>query len=487
MANPGTDVSYDINTASGQMKQYYRDIKFQQLVYTHMPAVGLLPKDEELQGLNWKQPFAFAVAPNRSATFTVGQNPWYVASNGTASTGLTPTSVTGIGFPQVGAFVVTPVQDYGFAYIDRMTKMLTETSEGGFIDSATEAMSMSLKAVMLSLGNAIYGTGTGAIGQISAGSNVASATITLADINQIVNFYVGQVLVAYSPVGGLDTGGAVKGYASSNSGEGCGAMVVAVDRNLGTITVGTALGTGTTAPVTANWSTLISGNSLTSAVAAGDFLAQAGDAANGGAFLKIAGLSAWAPAAAPSSSDSFFGVNRSVDTFLSGCRINATGLEIEEALMEGAALGARQGAKLDLCLMNYANWTELQFALTARRLYTQNVDSEVKSSDGNIGYSSIKIEGPTGVIDVVPDPFCPSTSIFLLQKDTWSLKTVGKAVSPFDINGNSVNADDPKDESVLLRTVNADSYEFRCGMYGNLSCNAPGWNVNITVAAPTVL
>ena len=476
MANPGTDLSYDLNVASGAMKQYYREIKFEKLVFEHMPAVGIVPKDEELQGLNWKQPFAFAVVPNRSATFATGQNPWFYASNGSANQSLTASSVTGIGFPQVGAFVVTPVQDYGFAYIDRMTKMLSETSEGAFEDSATTAMSMALKAVMLSLGSSIYLTGTGTIGQISATSNVATATITLADINQIVNFYVGQVLVATAT-----DGGAVKG----GNTQGCGAMVVAVDYNLGTIAVGTALGSGTTAPTTSNWSTLINGNGGT-AVVAGDYLCQAGDAANAGAFLKIAGFLAWVPTTAPGSTDSFFGVNRSVSTFLSGIRINGVGLEIEEALMEGAAAGARQGALLDTCLMNFANWTVLQYALTARKQYHQNVDSKVMSSDGNVGYSSIVIEGPTGNIDVIPDPFCPSTVILILQKDTWSLKTVGKAISPFDFNTDRPSSMDDE-KAVLLRTVNADSYEFRCGMYGNLSCSAPGWNVVISVSAPTVL
>jgi hypothetical protein len=476
VANPGTDVSFDLTTANGQLKQYYRKIEFEKLVYEHMPAVGIVPKDEDLQGENWKQPVAFAPSPNRSATFTYGQNPWFYASNGTANQSLTQSSVTGIGFPQVTAFVVTPVQDYGFGYIDRMTKMLSETSEGAFEDTAVTAMSMAMKAVMLSLGNAIYGTGTGTIGQISAGSNVASPTITLNDPNQVVNFYVGQVVVATAT-----DGGAVKG----GNTQGCGALIVAIDRNLGTLTVGTALGSGTTAPTTANWSTLINGNGGT-AVVAGDYLCQAGDAANAGTYLKIAGFGAWVPASAVASTDSFFGVNRYADTFLSGVRINGVGLEIEEALMEGAAAGARQGALLDTCLMNFANWTVLQYALTARKTYFQNVDAKVMSSDGNIGYSTIKIEGPTGTIDVIPDPFCPSTQIFILQKDTWSLKTVGKAVSPFDFNTEKPSSMDDE-KATLLRTVNSDSYEFRCGMYGNLSCSAPGWNVNITVTAPSVL
>ena len=492
-----TETSYDQVSASGQLKQFYNRIKMQQLIYEHMPAIGIVPKDESLQGLEWKQPFAFAVVPNRSANFQIAQNPWFYANNGTSATGVTASSITTVGYPQVGAFICQPVQDYGTASISRMTKKLSETSDGGFIESATEAMSMAMKAVMLSLGNAIYGDGTGTIGQISSASNVATATITLANPNHIVNFYVGQVLVATNGLGGVVRGSSA-GLAMT---EGIGAMVVAVDRNLGTVTVGTApavsqgsvLSPAGQGAATADWNALISG------VTAGDYLCQVGDAQNGalasgGQMVKLQGFTAWVPSAAPTAGVLFNNVDRSSDTMLSGCRVNAVGLEIEEAILEGAALGARQGAKLDTCFLDYSLWTALQFALTARRIYTTATDSKVYSSDGTVGYSSIKLEGGTGLIDVIPDPFAASagftagqSTILLLQKDTWSLKTVGKAVSPFDVSGNSVDPENPKDESVLLRAPNADSYEFRCGMYGNLSCNAPGWNVNIQIGTPNFL
>jgi len=59
----------------------------------------------------------------------------------------------------------------------------------------------------------------------------------------------------------------------------------------------------------------------------------------------------------------------------------------------------------------------------------------------------------------------------MLQMDTWTLNSLGAAPHILDLDGNR-----------MLREANNDAYEVRVGFYGNLSCNAPGYNSRVALA-----
>jgi len=80
------------------------------------------------------------------------------------------------------------------------------------------------------------------------------------------------------------------------------------------------------------------------------------------------------------------------------------------------------------------------------------------------------LNGPNGPMKVIPDQNCPAGSAFLLQIDTWKLKSLGEAVRLFDGDG-----------LTMIRDPNGDNLLIRCFSYAQLSCRAPGWNGVITL------
>jgi hypothetical protein len=172
----------------------------------------------------------------------------------------------------------------------------------------------------------MYRSGSGSIGQIASGQ--ATATITLSDLEAVVNFEVGMTLVAST----ADGGGSVK------SGT---AVVTGVDRDLGTVTFAAAL------------------NTLIATIAANDYLFVQGDYDG-----KIKGLQAWLPNNAPTTGDNFFSIDRSVDaTRLSGVRFDGSAMPIEEALIAASSRVAREGGKPSHCFMSYSKYADLEKAL----------------------------------------------------------------------------------------------------------------------------
>jgi hypothetical protein len=75
------------------------------------------------------------------------------------------------------------------------------------------------------------------------------------------------------------------------------------------------------------------------------------------------------------------------------------------------------------------------------------------------------------MIKVIPDQNCPVGVAYLLQMDTWTLRSIGEVPRIIDIDGQKVRAES-----------GSDSFTVRVGFYGNLSCSAPGYNVRIALA-----
>lgn len=80
------------------------------------------------------------------------------------------------------------------------------------------------------------------------------------------------------------------------------------------------------------------------------------------------------------------------------------------------------------------------------------------------------LSGPNGPMKVIPDQNCPAGYAFLLQMDTWKLKSLGEAVRLFDGDG-----------LTMIRDPNGDNLLIRCFSYAQLSCRAPGWNGVVTL------
>jgi hypothetical protein len=324
------------------------------------------------------------------------------------------------------------VSDYSIATIDNQTMMASRSDKMAFLEGAKLVIDGAIRSITNSVASALFRSGSGSIGRISG--SVSSGVITLANSADVVQFEVNMVLQANATDGG--TPRAALGY------------VVAVNRSGGTVTVSTSMGGAAASP--SGWT-------------ANDYLLVQGD--NN---AKCSGLSAWLPATAPSSSDLFFGVNRSVDTFrLGGGRYDGSAQSLEESLIDASSLLAREGGKPDVCITNFASYSALEKALGSKIQY---VDMK---GPADIAFRGIMINGANSVIKVFPDRSCQASTGYLLQMNTWALEGLGDVPAILRYG----------DGMEMLRVYNADAGEVRVGAYYNVRTNAPGWNCNVTLSA----
>lgn len=396
-------MALDMVTFAAALKQHYQDITVKNLTYKNHPFHALVKKYEKFGGLNMPLPLRYGNPQGRSAAF----------ANALAQKTNT----------QVKAFTLTRVQDYSLANIQNEVLEASESNSDAFMKAATTEIDGAFLSLMHSMASAEYRSGTGSIGQISAGSTVGSATITLAQPADIVNFEVGMTLALSSADGsGLRTGSVV---------------ISALNRSTGTLTA------------SGNWTAGIA------AAAAGDFISVAGDFN-----AKMSGLAAWIPLADPSAT-AFFGVDRTSDvTRLGGLRKNVSALPIEEGLIDVIALICREGGTPDHAFMNFQNYANLEKALGSKVIY-----DVAKDSEGIIGFEGIKVHGQKGPVKVIPDQNCQADRFFALELDTWQLASLGAAPKLLKTDGMD-----------FLRVSSADAIEVRAGMYGQLGCDAPGFN-----------
>lgn len=404
-------MSLDLQSFDAALKQHYTNDTVEMMVYKDNPLLALLPKYEDFGGRNLPIPLIYGNPQGRSATFSNAQNRGQVTSS------------------KLADFVLTRVKDYSIATIDNETLEASKGNANAFMEAATTEIDGAINSLTRSLATAAFRSGFGDLAQVGS---INVNEITLLSEESVTNFEVGMVLVA----------SATQGSSVLRVGS---AIVESVNRAEGKITVDNA------AAITG--------------LAANDYLFVQGDRENSATptRLKISGLEAWVPQSSPSSSP-FFGVDRSVDTRLGGLRIDGSSLPIEEALIDGASLAAREGGKIDYFFMSYEKYAELEKALGSKVQYIDMF------ANAQVSFRGITINGPRGPIKCVPDQNCPSDRIFGLQLDMWKLYSLGKAVRVIDTDGLQ-----------MLRQANADGVEVRYGFYGNLGCRAPGYNINIKV------
>jgi hypothetical protein len=398
-------MSLDVTTFAAALKQHYTADRVENMVYADNPLLALMPKMESFGGKNLPIPIIFGNPQGASAVFATAQ------ANKTNS--------------QLKDFVLTRNSFYSLASISNEVLEASKGNQNAFMEAATTEIDGAIQAATRQLAIAMYRNGSGSIGQV-ANSSFATTTLQLSEVEDVTNFEVGQKL----QVSAADGGGSVRAGTLT---------IVGVDRDLGQLTTSANLSTGI------------------AAIAQNDYIVVEG---NYDAMIK--GLRAWVPDSAPSATP-FFGVVRTADsTRLGGIRFDASAMPIEEGLIAAASRTAREGAKPTHCMINYAEFADLEKALGSK---VQYVDLKVNA---DVGFRGIVINGPRGPIKVIPDQNCPAGRAFMLQLDTWKLYSLGKAPKILDADGMK-----------MLRENAADAVEVRVGYYAQLGCRAPGWNCNI--------
>lgn len=413
------------------LKELYSDSKeyMKDLVYKENPFLALVPKNESPDGFAGKYipvPLEYGNPQGRSHSFSSAQG------NQTAAS--------------LASFFVYVISDYQLVTITNLLMEQTKSNAGAFVDAAKLQIDGGFRNITNNIAFELFGSGTASRGQIAAAGYSFSnptATITLSNIQQIVNFEVGMTLRASATDGGAvsdDTG-----------------LVASVNRATGVMTL------------------TMSDSSPDTEWANSAYLSVDGDLPTAGAsstssYLALSGLAAWLPVTAPSGGDNFWGVNRSSDpTRLGGLRYDATSYTIEEGITNALAFANREGARPDIIIMDFASYAALVNALGAKVQYVQ-----VKHDEVEVAFDGIRFQSAYGAVTVLADRSCPPQRAYVLTMSTWKLRSLGKVPHILTYGMEGLEG---------LRVGTADALEIRIGYYGNLICSAPGWNMVVSLSA----
>jgi len=401
------------------LKEHYTGDKVESLVYADNPLLALMPKTSDGFGKYIPVPVIYGTGGRRSATFSQAQTrAGSVGTNGVS-------------------FQLTPVSDYALATVDGMLIATAKGNPNAFMEAVTTEIDSAITELKNTLGRDLYRAGWGNIGVIATGG-ISGATITLATLADVNHFEEGLQVV----------------FSDSESGDtlrnsGAGLTVQSVDRDAGTVTF------------TANVST-------ESGTVVGDFIFVKGDRQDSATptRLKVAGLAAWLPSSAPSST-AFFGVNRTVDaTRLAGLRWTpSAGTPINQILTTAASKVMTQEGRLSHFFLHPDKMNDLIQSLDSKVHY---VDMQV----AQVGFRAVEILTPAGTVKVLADRNCPSNKIYGLDMSVWKIYSGGALVRPLDED--SVGS--------MLRQSSADGYEIRYGYYAQVGCKAPGRNIVINLS-----
>jgi hypothetical protein len=289
---------------------------------------------------------------------------------------------------------------------------------GAFAEARKMQVDSGLDEIAKSLEIGLWGSGSGVLGRRSS---ISTNTVTLTNARDTRNFYKGMTVAACD----TETGGTLRTGTTT---------VASVDQDAGTVTLTLA--------------------SSINSFANNDFLYTAGDYD-----LKIKGFAAWLPLTAPGAT-SFFGVDRTANMqALSGHRLAASSNTIEEQIMQLTERIVDFGGSPDTCFLSHTNFNTVSKSLGSK------IEYDGGGGTATMGFSGIRIATSAGTLEVRPAPYCPDDRGYILQKDTWTLHTLGEV--PHIV----------QDDGLMVRAARTtDGVEGRIRYYCQPACNAPGWN-----------
>lgn len=320
---------------------------------------------------------------------------------------------------QFGQFQIPTVSKYTVARIDGQVIAATASDRGAFVKEAQCEIDKAMRAHANQLHSELFGDSTGVLAQVAS---VSGAVVTLSVATDVLRFEAGySINFSTSRTSGLNS----TAY-----------TVIKRDTGAGTLTLSTAPG-----------------------AVSGQYISRTGDF---GACMQ--GFKGWIPFIAPVVGDNFYGQDRSVDVErLAGSRLDGTGGNIQEVLIELEARISEQGGRANVALMNPRKVAELKKQLSGQ---TRFDGSEIASIEQGISYKALVLPTNGGDIQIIADRKQDLNLVHMLQLDTWSLcsmREIGHLADDDGLNG-------------VLRITGQDAIEARVRSYLNLKCTAPAYN-----------
>ena len=349
----------------------------------------------------------------------------------------------------VVSYFVYAIQDYQLVTITNLLMEQTKSNAGAFVDEASRSMDNGFRNISNNMAFELFSGGTATRGIIGSVTSLAAGVLTfvLSNPQTVVQFEVGMTLQNSI----LDGGAALLALGVIDA-----VQITSVNRGSGQIIATVVQGDG---------STFVAGHSLQ---VLGD-IGSAGASTIAG-LLGLSGMAAWVPSSDPGLTDNFWGVNRSADpTRLGGLRYNASAQTISEGLTSALGYANREGAAIDLIILDFVSYTSLINELGAKVQYVQLEHDEVE-----VAFEAIHFHSAYGKIPVLADRSCPAQTAYCLTVDTWKLRTLGKAPHILTYGMEGLEG---------LRVGNADALEIRIAYYGNVINCAPGYNMVVSLSA----
>ena len=389
-----------ISTDAGllaMLKTYYAKDGLSNLLYRNDPLLKIITK-ERVEG---KQ-------ANFSALFSRG---------GAVSANFLTAKALATKTAQAKEFQVTPGQMFSCCVFNNKELLASKSLRGAYINVAAAKFFASAESFRKTMAVALYGTGHGELFTTSA-----SITLTADDQNDLT--------FPQSAIMGIDIGSQLEIKASA-----------AATTVTATLTVNTINGT------------TVNCTSDTAATAAsGSVVCIAGCTDSNGNGLLPVGLAGWLPTGSLSSSDSFFGVNRSTARDrLAGVVTTATSGEAKYKTIERAILALRrQGSLCDKIVMNDEDYLALSQEIDQKTYFTK-VDGGKAKGRSELGREGMGFSISTNwVEDVIDSPYCPKGTCYILSSDTIRLWTYTNADKIADgVSGNEAGKPEVNGETTV--------------------------------------
>lgn len=371
------------------LKDWYPGTNAADLTYDDRPWLGIITKNSGVRGTAYPKPARYTNTKGRSALFSKAH-----ANQAPA---------------ERVKWVNTHADNYSKATVENKVIELSMGDDAAFREALTDAVDAAYGAFADDLHFELFGDGTG-----TRGNTIATTTTTSVQLSpgEARFFEEGMVIThAVSPFSALlDTGETT--------------TVTAVDRDSDKLTIVAF---------------------STTAAAASQRIYADGDFG-----VKANGFKAWLPtyaglvAGGGSAANTFLTVDRSKDgsrlAGIAGTAGTTAGLEVTEALVNSAADGQREGAKINLALLNPIDRARLALETEQRARY-----AKVMSTEGNISFSALVLETGSGAIPVLSDAAQPVDSSYMVDTREWELFSAGGLPSMFDKDGNFYHREESLD------------------------------------------
>lgn len=385
--------------------------------YKNFPLYGLVTKNEKFGGESMRVSVGYEDVQGGAGTFADAQTAAAAAGS------------------KLKGFSITHADDFSLA---RIPGALIRRSEGN-ANAIAEVSAYEIKRAMRTLARShnhkMWRTGYGELGTIAS---VSGSTFGMTNADDIAFIQVGMRLHFAAP----STGPGASALRSATA-----LTVTAVDEDSNLVTCSATMASVSAANL--------------------DYVFRAGDRANAGPATKIVmtGVGGWIPQTAPTSGDSFFGVDRSAHvTRLAGNRWAAGTTPPEVVVLQAVHRVTRRGGSISHLFVPPAFFRALVEQLHGRREIVEVMATE------KIGYKGIEVVGTEGTVVVLQDIMIPADRIYGLNLEDWELASAGPAVRLAD-----------EDDLKLSRLSSADEYEIRFVFHGNLICRNPLNQITISI------